>query len=540
MTAAFSLGRRLLLLLRSAPSLSSKQLLQIQAQLIANPPLLSYSLLLPEFLSRFARSHPFSLTSLLLRHLPDLDPSSLWSHLVRSSSHSDPDARSLLLIYRAVAREGVLPDRATFALLLRRCADLPHAQGVCRAIHCHILSVGLATDRFLTTGLLVLYSKCGDLHSAEQVFAGMPDKDVITHNAMIVALSWNGRAQDARRLFDQMPVRSSATWNSMITCYCKMNDIDSAREIFDKNPMKDIISWNAMIDGYCKTGQLGRARELFDRLGLARNAVTWNTMISGYLHHREFGIAISMFQSMQMENVKPTEVTMVSLLSACAHLGALNMGRWIHAYIQNHRLKIDVVLGNALIDMYFKCGDVETALQVFNGMPTRNIFCWNSVIVGLGMSGYGEKAIELFHVMEKLERIKPDGVTFVGLLSACSHSGLVTEGKKYFSQMLGFYGVEPKIEHYGCMVDILGRAGFLKDALHLLETMPIRPNAIVWGSLLRACHTHKDIEKIAIAFGIISVTGKELLPVVSTLDLEYAVIAMKQQNVKQWNIRTLS
>ncbi|URE10762.1 PPR repeat [Musa troglodytarum] len=299
-----------------------------------------------------------------------------------------------------MAREGVLPDGATFVLLLRCCAALPDAFDVARAVHCQIFILGLASDRILMTGLLVLYSK--------------------------------------------------------------LNDLDSAREIFDRNPIKDVVSWNAMIDGYCKMG--------------------------------EFGTAVSMFRSMQMENARPTEVTMASLLSACAHLGALNMGRWIHAYIRNHQLKMDVVLGNALIDMYFKCGAVETALEAFRGMPTRNIFCWNSVVAGLGMNGYGERAVAVFHEMEKMEMIKPDGVTFVGLLSACSHSGLVTEGKKYFSHMLDLYGVEPKIEHYGCMVDLFGRAGFLEEALHLLETMPVRPNAVVWGSLLRACHIHGDSE----------------------------------------------
>lgn len=342
------------------------------------------------------------------------------------------------------------------------------------------------------TGLLTYYSKCGDLPSAKKVFAEMPGKDVVAHNAMIAALSCHGLAEDARTLFDQMCERSSASWSSMITCYCKMGYLDSARQLFDRNPIKDVVSWNVMIDGYCKMGNLAKARELFDQTGAVKDAVTWNTLISGYLHHREFGMAITMFQSMQMENVKPTEVTMASLLSACAHLGASHMGRWIHAYIQNHRLKIDLVLGNALIVMYFKCGDVETALAVFHGMPIRNIFCWNSVIAGLGINGCGQQAIEMFLEMNRIERIKPDGVTFVGLLSACSHSGLVAEGKQYFSQMLHIYGVEPQIEHYGCMVDILGRAGFLKDALQLLETMPVQPNAIVWGSLLRACHIHRD------------------------------------------------
>lgn len=246
-----------------------------------------------------------------------------------------------------------------------------------------------------------------------------------------------------------------------------------------------------MIDGYCKRNQLIAAQDLFDRMGLAKNAVTWNTMISACVRYEDFGRAITTFQKMQAEGVKPTEVTMVSLLSACANLGALDMGEWIHGYVRRKNLKVDLVLGNALIDMYSKCGSMQDALDVFHSLPMKNIFCWNSIIVGLGMNGHGEEAIDTFNVMEK-EGMKPDGVTFVGLLSGCSHSGLVSLGRKYFSQMLETYGVKPGIEHYGCMVDLFGRAGLLKEALELIRTMQVKPNAVVWGSLLRACQTHKD------------------------------------------------
>ncbi|KAF9595562.1 hypothetical protein IFM89_000699 [Coptis chinensis] len=261
--------------------------------------------------------------------------------------------------------------------------------------------------------------------------------------------------------------------------------------LFDSNPVKNVISWNAMIDGYCKLNQFTIARELFDHMGFLKNTVTWNTMISGYVQHREFGRAISTFQDMQAESVKPTVETMVSLLSACAHLGALDMGYWIHGYIRRQKLKVDVYLGNALVDMYCKCGSLESALDVFHRLSVKNVFCWSSLIVGLGMHGYGKQAIDAFVEMQK-EGIKPDRVAFIGLLSGCSHSGLVYEGGQYFSQMHGVYGIKPGIEHYGCMVDLLGRSGLLTKALELIWSMPIAPNAAVWGSLLRSCQLHKD------------------------------------------------
>ncbi|XP_049376690.1 pentatricopeptide repeat-containing protein At5g66520-like [Solanum stenotomum] len=314
--------------------------------------------------------------------------------------------------------------------------------------------MGFEFDVILLTGLLDFYGKVGDLGSARKVFVEMPERDVIATNAMISAFSTYGCVEEAKQLFENMSDRNSASWNSLITCYCKSSEVHNARLIFDRNPIKDVVSWNAMIDGYCKSEQMVKADELFGEMGFMKNVVTWNTMIAGYVQRGESVRAIDLFQRMLSEEVKPTEVTMVSLLSACAHLGALDMGEWIHGYIRTKKIKIDFVLGNALIDMYFKCGNVEAAIQVFHGLHDRNIFCWNSVIIGLGMHGYGKEAVDAFIAMER-EGIKPDGVTFVGLLCSCSHSGLVSVGRSYFSQM--------KI-----------------------------PNAVVWGGLLRACHKHKD------------------------------------------------
>ncbi|XXG60526.1 hypothetical protein AAC387_Pa04g2413 [Persea americana] len=464
-----------------------RQLQQVQAQILTNSSLQTNSLI-THFLSSCARSRKLDYASHFLHNLRN-PTSSSWNSMIKLSVESG-SGQEFMGFYQKMLLDNVKPDAMTFSSILRGCVTFSKIS-LGEAVHGLILKMGFVFDMFLQTGLLDFYGKAGDLTSAKQVFDEMPQRDVVANNAMIAVLSKCGHVTDAHNLFEKMPERNSASWNCMITCYCKLDDICSARTIFDKNPVKDVVSWNAMIDGYCKSGQIETARELFNRMGSAKNSVTWNTMIAGYVQCREFAKAVLMFQQMQVENVKPTEVTMVSLLSACAHLGALDMGRWIHAYIRHHNLKIDVVLGNALIDMYYKCGSIETALEVFHGLSRKNVYCWNSIITGLGMHGHGKEAIDAFLKMEE-EMIRPDGVTFVGLLSGCSHSGLVSEGRQYFSQMIGVYGVEPGIEHYGCMVDLLGRAGFLEDALKLIETMPIKPNSIVWGSLLRACRVHRD------------------------------------------------
>ncbi|KAL4558431.1 hypothetical protein LXL04_036631 [Taraxacum kok-saghyz] len=407
-----------------------------------------------------------------------------------NNSHNFED---FVTLYNRMRFSDMCPSQTILSLLLQSCASFSASQ-LGKSLHSEIFKWNFNHDVVLQTGLLDFYSKIGDLTSAKKVFDEMPQRDIVANNAMISAYSKHGFVKDAQKLFDNMHEKNSATYNSMITCYSKTGDVDSARLIFESNPYKDIVSWNAMIDGYCKSNHLNQAEELFHKIETKnKNPVTWNTMIGGFVQGKELNRALCLFDQMQAERVKPTEVTMVSLLTACAHLGALNMGEWIHDYIKKNKLKIDVILGNALIDMYSKCGSISDAVKVFQKLQSKNIYCWNSIIVGLAMHGYGNKSIDYFNLMKK-EGVKPDGITFIGLLCGCSHSGLITEGKNYFHQMRTEYGIEPGIEHFGCMVDLLGRSGFLLEALELITTMPLTPNAIVWGSLLRSCHKHKDTE----------------------------------------------
>jgi pentatricopeptide repeat protein len=226
-----------------------------------------------------------------------------------------------------------------------------------------------------------------------------------------------------------------------------------------------------------------------------RDVVTWNTMMAGYLHRGDPSAAIVMFRwLMQWQDdqrtPRPTAVTMATVVTACAQAGDFALGRAVHLSIRQLRMIPDAVLSNALMDMYFKGGSVDHALEVFDTMPsTPNLFCWNTVIAGLGRNGRGEDAVRAFRDMVDKSRTKrsearPDAVTFVALLSACSHSGLVAEGQELFAEMLTVHSVAPAAEHYGCMVDLLCRAGLLRDAVQLVRTMPVRPNAKILGCLL--------------------------------------------------------
>jgi pentatricopeptide repeat protein len=204
--------------------------------------------------------------------------------------------------------------------------------------------------------------------------------------------------------------------------------------------------------------------------------------------------ALELFHKMQEEGVEASEFTMVSLLNACAHLGALKHGKWVHDYIKRNNFELNVIVVTAIIDMYCKCGDVENAIEVFVTYPRRGLSCWNSIIIGLAMNGHESEAIELFSKLESSKSLKPDSVSFIGVLTASKHLGAVDKARDYFSVMMNKYNIEPSIKHYTCMVDVLGQVGLLEEAEELIEGMPLKPDAIIWGSLLSSCTKHGNVQ----------------------------------------------
>ncbi|CAK8570746.1 unnamed protein product [Lathyrus sativus] len=268
------------------------------------------------------------------------------------------------------------------------------------------------------------------------------------------------------------------------------NDVSSARKVFDEFVLlfgENGSVWNAMIAAYAKVGDVCNARKLFDDMPQRdKDVFSWTALISGYTQTHNPSEAIKLFRRMQLENVKPDEIAILAVLSACADLGALRMGEWIHNYIEKHKLSKIVPLYNSLIDMYAKSGNISKALQLFENMKHKTIITWTTMISGLALHGLGKEALHVFSCMEKEGRVKPNEVTFIAILSACSHVGLVELGRDYFTSMRSRYGIEPKIEHYGCMIDLLGRAGHLQEAKKLLLQMPFEANAAIWGSLLAA------------------------------------------------------
>jgi pentatricopeptide repeat protein len=248
-----------------------------------------------------------------------------------------------------------------------------------------------------------------------------------------------------------------------------------------------------MIDGYVRIGKIDAARELFDEMQ-QKSVVSWNAMISGYAQNGFFKEAVDLFhRMMEMGDVSPNRVTLVSVLPAISRLGALELGKWVHLYAERNRVRIDEVLGSALIDMYAKCGNIEKAIQVFKRLSKTNVIAWNAMIGGLAMHGKAKDVLDCFSRMER-SGVSPSDVTYIAILSACSHAGLVEKGRSIFNDMVNRAGLQPRIEHYGCMVDLLGRAGYLEEAEELITNMPIKPDDVIWKALLGACKLHKNVE----------------------------------------------
>uniref|UniRef100_A0A9I9ECA2 Pentatricopeptide repeat-containing protein n=1 Tax=Cucumis melo TaxID=3656 RepID=A0A9I9ECA2_CUCME len=279
--------------------------------------------------------------------------------------------------------------------------------------------------------------------------------------------------------------------NTLIDMYGRRGMIDFAGRVFYQMKEKNIVSWNAMIMGYAKVGNLVAAKKLFNQMP-SRDVISWTSMIIGYSLAKQHAEAVKLFQEMIASMVKPDEITVATVLSACAHLGSLDAGEAVHDYIRNHDIKSDVFVGNSLIDMYCKCGVVEKALQVFNDMKTKDSVSWTSIISGLAVNGFSVSALNVFDQMLK-EGICPTHGTFVGVLVACAHVGLVDKGVEHFKSMENTYRLAPEMKHYGCVVDLMCRSGYLDMAYNFIKKMPMVPDVVIWRILLSACKLHGNL-----------------------------------------------
>lgn len=385
---------------------------------------------------------------------------------------------------------GFYPDNFTFPLLLEA-AGRRSLVYLGYALHGQVIKGGYYNHLFVQTSLLNMYSAFNDIQHAYQLFEKMPVKDTIAWNSMLDSYASHGKMDEAAKLFESMPEKDISSFNIMISGYAKAGELELAQSFFDAAPDRDVASWNSMILACKLAGSMNEARRLFMEAP-SKNNVTWNTMLSGCIHNELYIDAIGIYDEMKAQNFKPDHLAVAGVLAAYGHLSSLEGGMNIHIYALEHHLMCPEVT-TSLIDMYAKCGAINHALEVFYKSQVKDIFCWNAIISGLALNGHGSEALKLFNAMKCDNSLRHDDITFIAILSACSHSGLVLEGCSIFASMNKAFGISPKLEHYGCMVDLLGRANLLNQALELVESMPFEPGERILGALLSSCVIHQDI-----------------------------------------------
>ncbi|XP_058760229.1 pentatricopeptide repeat-containing protein At2g29760, chloroplastic-like [Vicia villosa] len=452
----------------------------------------------------------------------------MFNHLIKGYSNSNDPTMSLLL-YRRMVGAGLLPNQFTIPFVLKACAaKASYWVGVC--VHAQSVKLGMGSHVCVQNSILTVYVACGLILSARKVFDDISERSLVSWNSMIAGYSKMGLSKEVVLLFREMQQvglepdvftlvgllsvsskhgnldlgrfvhhyivvsgikTDSVVTNALVDMYAKCGCLKYAESVFDQMLDKDVVSWTCMINAYANHGLIDCALRFFNQVPV-KNVVSWNSIIWCHVQEGLYAEAVELFYRMCGSGVLPNDATLVAILSCCSHMGDLALGQQAHNYICDNNITLSVTLCNAIIDMYAKCGALQTAMDIFFGMPEKNVVSWNVVIGALALHGFGKEAIEMFEKM-RASGVCPDEITFTGLLSACSHSGLVDMGKHYFDMMNSTFGIFPDVEHYACMVDLLGRRGFLGEAISLIQKMPIKPDFVVWSALLGACRTYGNL-----------------------------------------------
>ncbi|XP_010556963.1 PREDICTED: pentatricopeptide repeat-containing protein At1g04840 [Tarenaya hassleriana] len=410
--------------------------------------------------SSLLRSPEYSIS--IFRHFDDKNLF-VFNALIRGLSENsryECSVRHFILMLRL----GVRPDRLTFPFVLRSNANLGFLR-LGLALHGAMMKNGVDFDSFVRVSLVDMYVKIEKLGLALKVFDQSPNR-IKNGNVLI--------------------------WNVLINGYCQAGDLQKAVILFESMPERNLVSWRTLIKGYMGSGESVRARELFEQMP-EKDVVSWTTLINGFSQNGDHDIAISMFFRMLDEDINPNEYTIAAVLSACSKAGALGSGGRIHGYLSNNGFKLDGAIGTALVDMYAKCGEVDTAGRVFGDMKHKDIRSWTAMIQGWAIHGRFEESIQCFRKM-MYSGEKPDEVLFLAVLTACLNSGEVDLGLNFFHSMRLDYSIEPMMKHYLVVIDMLGRAGELNKALKFIKNMPIDPDFKIWATLYRACRAHKNVK----------------------------------------------
>ncbi|KAI3806868.1 hypothetical protein L1987_22785 [Smallanthus sonchifolius] len=368
-----------------------------------------------------------------------------------------------------------------------------------RQLHAHLCVIGFGYDTILGTKLVDLYCSCNYLSNAHQLFDKMPKQNVFLWNVLIRAYAWNGPYNAAVSLYYKMIdygiVPDNFTFPFVLKACSNLSAIDVGRDVHEHVVRtgweRDVFVGAALVDMYAKCGHVGSARQMFDKM-LERDVVMWNSMLAAYAQNGHPEDCLVLCGEMAARKVRPTVATLVTAISSAADMAALPQGRELHGYGWRQGFEVQDKVKTALVDMYAKSGLVKVARKLFDMLMEKRAVSWNAMIIGYAMHGYAMEALDLFKKMTC--ETHPDHITFVGVLSACNHGGLLNKGKELFDLMICEYKITPTVQHYSSMVDLIGHYGRLEEAYNMIKNMTIRPDSGIWGALLNSCKIHGDVE----------------------------------------------
>ncbi|KAL4572256.1 hypothetical protein LXL04_019026 [Taraxacum kok-saghyz] len=378
-------------------------------------------------------------------------------------------ARHALKVFVKMQQEGFQATGHTFVSVLNACSrglDLRHG----KQVHGNIITCGSLSNPFICNALTDFYAKCGEINTARWLFNHMSNKNAVSWNSMISGCMKNGLPEECLELFHEMKL---------------------------SNIKPDMVTVSNVLGAFFKKGQLDEAHKLFTEVE-DKDVISWTTMISGYVQNGKEEDALMLFNKMLTNNIKPDKFTISSVVSSCARLAALTYGQTIHAKSVHMGVDKDTLVSTALVDMYAKCGQPSQSREIFDKINSKTIVSWNSMILGYAQNGKDLDSLRLYEEMLK-DKIKPDGITFIGVLSACIHEALIEKGEKYFLSMKEKYGILLSLDHYACMIHLYGRSNRIEKAIEVIKTMPLKPNSLIWSTLLFVCKLKGDVQHAELA-----------------------------------------
>ena len=445
----------------------------------------------------YCKTNRLDLACQLFKEMPEIDSVS-YNAMITGYSKDGLDEKAVNLFVE-MQNSGLKPTEFTFAAVL--CANIGLDDIVLgQQIHSFVIKTNFVWNVFVSNALLDFYSKHDSVIDARKLFDEMPEQDGVSYNVIISGYAWDGKHKYAFDLFRELQFtafdRKQFPFATMLSIASNTLDWEMGRQIHAQTIVttadSEILVGNSLVDMYAKCGKFEEAEMIFTNL-THRSAVPWTAMISAYVQKGFYEEGLQLFNKMRQASVIADQATFASILRASASIASLSLGKQLHSFIIKSGFMSNVFSGSALLDVYAKCGSIKDAVQTFQEMPDRNIVSWNAIISAYAQNGEAEATLKSFKEMV-LSGLQPDSVSFLGVLSACSHSGLVEEGLWHFNSMTQIYKLDPRREHYASVVDMLCRSGRFNEAEKLMAEMPIDPDEIMWSSVLNACRIHKNQE----------------------------------------------